>query len=75
MAAEIFTEIALAVLHSDQEESNEPTGTLQIISEELSDVSGLSLADMRLRLESHGGASVLRAWAQSKFLVNELFSS
>ena len=74
MAAAIFTEVALAVLSSDQEEPTEPMGTLQIISEELSDASGLTLAEMRSNLESHGGASRVRAWAQSKFEVNKLFS-
>lgn len=74
MAAAIFAEVALAVLSSDQEEPTEPTGTLQIISEELSNVSDLTLAEMRLKLQSHGGCGHVRAWAQSKFAVNELFS-
>lgn len=74
MAAAIFTEVALAVLYSDQEEPTEPTGTLQIISDELSEASGLTFAEMRLKLESHGGPSLVRAWAQCKLEVNELFS-
>jgi hypothetical protein len=74
MAAAIFSEVALVVLNSDQEETTEPTGTLQIVSAELTRMSGLSHAELRRKLQSHGGASLVRTWVHSTFQVGELFS-
>lgn len=63
MTTMILTEIASAVLKTDQDGAD-PVGTIKIVAELLHSVNGLKLEEMRARFERHDGYSALRIWAQ-----------
>ena len=50
-------------------------GTLKIILDQLSEVSGLTLTELTQKFQGPGGVGFVRAWAQRKFGVNNLFSN
>jgi hypothetical protein len=71
LAASILTELAIAVFSDTEQELNEPTGTIAIVTEELNEVTGKSFDEMRALVTSdHGGYSRVRAWAHEKLGVS-----
>ncbi len=71
LAASILAELAIAVFSDPEQELNEPTGTIAIVTEELSEVTNKNFDEMRgLFKNDHGGHSRVRAWAHEKLGVN-----
>ncbi len=71
LAASILTELAVAVFSDPEQELNEPTGTIAIVTEELNEVTDKNFDEMRdLYTRDHGGHSRVRAWAHEKLGVN-----
>ena len=71
LAASILTELATAVFNAEDQEPNELSGTISIVTDELEKTTNKSFNEMRqLFTDGHEGYSRVRAWVHEKIGVN-----